>query len=102
MLTLDLDPIFLDSVLSGSKTSTIRRGRRSVVLGPATLRCGNRALSINIREAQVIAAGSLSNDQAMSDGFSSVESLWGALRRYYPELSPGDEVTVIRYELEQR
>jgi ASC-1-like (ASCH) protein len=86
-------------VLSGRKRSTVRLGHRQLRTGPARLSFGSDSVPITITDVVQCQGTDLTEEHARRDGFSSVQELWGALRRFYPDIAPGDAVTVISFDL---
>jgi hypothetical protein len=88
---------FLPDVVSGDKVSTIRRGRRNYPLGGALLRARDRDIAIDIRRVRYSKIRDLTVDDARRDGFENVEELKTALSRFYPQLQPEDDVTIVEF-----
>jgi hypothetical protein len=92
-LAPDLAPL----VLSGRKTSTVRLGIRNYPIGPAKIVSGNLNIPIEITEVEFTKVGHLSEGVAKSEGYESLEELFGALKRFYPGASVDRDVTVVRF-----
>jgi hypothetical protein len=83
-------------VLRGEKTTTVRRGHRDLVLGPALLRFGpDDFLHIAITSVTYTFANALSDADARRDGFSSRGELLAALKRHYRSFKEDDPVTIV-------
>ena len=97
MTTIRLSGKFLPAVLEGRKVSTIRRGRRMYPLGNAVLRTADREVTIRIERVRHSLLHNLTEEDALRDGFDNLKDLLTALDRFYPELSPEDEVTIVEF-----
>lgn len=99
-LTVTVVPLarrFLPLVRSGTKTSTIRRGVRSWMVGPAVLRSNGEEVNIRITEIRITTAASLTDGDAVRDGFGSLDELLDALKDFYPDLSASDKLTIASF-----
>lgn len=89
-----LDSAFNNKVLDGTKTTTVRPGRRDYRLEPTRLG------SIAVR---VVEVAYMSLERALrfyrTDGFEKAEDLLQTLREFYPGLGLDEEVTVVTFEL---
>ncbi len=97
MTTIRLSGEFLPAVLEGRKVSTIRRGRRMYPLGDAVLRAANREVMVRVERVRHSVLHNLTEEDALHDGFDNLEELLAALDRFYPELRPEDEVTIVEF-----
>jgi hypothetical protein len=91
---------FFELVLSGEKTSTIRYGFVFVTNELLPLCSGARRLFIRILKIDYTKTfASLRDEDAVSDGFQSVEQLRSELLRFYPHIQPEDPVTIFHFEV---
>lgn len=97
MTELRLAPEYIPSVRSGDKVTTIRAGRRSYPCGPADLVASNERIAIEIIATRIARYEDLTDEDALSDGFSSLVELQAALRRFYPNISGERPVTVVAF-----
>jgi hypothetical protein len=97
-LRLPLSSDYRLLVKSGDKTTTVRRGDRAVLAGPALLCFGPGdevpAAVTAVSKGKVI---SLSEHDAHRDGFAHRGELLMALRRHYPDLEDGEDITVLEF-----
>ena len=97
MTVIALSRDFLPDVISGSKVSTIRRGRRTYRLGDAVLRGDDQDVPIDIRRIRYLKFRDLTEQDALRDGFENLTELRTALLRFYSQLQPNDDLTVIEF-----
>ncbi|HZX06056.1 ASCH domain-containing protein, partial [Kribbella sp.] len=91
----------LDAVRAGTKRITMRHND-PIDVGPATLvfeldeevRLPGRILSTVAKRAD-----SVTEEEALEDGFAGAHDVVPALRSYYPDLQPTDELVIVRFEL---
>ena len=91
----------LDTVRAGTKRITMRFND-PVEVGPATLvfefddevRIPGRIVSTLAKRVD-----SVTEDEAREDGFATAADVLPGLRDYYPELQPGDELVIVRFEV---
>lgn len=94
---LEIDSKYLPSLLAGRKTTTIRKGKRSLKHGPALLRTDDTVVPIKISDTTHTHFKNLTVGDAVRDGFDSLKELSNALREHYPGLRDRDPVTVIEF-----
>ena len=92
---LPIDSCYIDKVLSGIKSTTIRKGLRKFSLGPAALKTTNVTVPIIIRDVRYTTVANLAEVDAIADGFTNLSELQLALKRHYPEIVSTDWVSVI-------
>jgi len=102
MIVVPVARRFLPLIRRGEKSSTIRKGTRPYPIGPAVLRSDGEEIRILITGVRFSTTASLTQSDAVKDGFESLGELLDALREFYPDLLPSDSVTItsfrIRYE----
>jgi len=96
-MQLRLKSEFIPLVQNGIKRSTIRAGRWEAALGPAEIVCGSTRIPIKIISLDVKTLSTLTDIDAVNDGFSSKEELRKTLLKFYPQLKANDEVTIIHF-----
>ena len=96
-MKIPLKAEFIPLVNSGSKTSTIRAGRRNFSLGPAEIVCGTQEIPVNIVNVAFKCVSEISEEDARNDGFESRQSLMGKLQSIYPHIKDDDFVTLIQF-----
>jgi len=95
---------YCDWVLLGRKTTTVRYADGAIDLPSAKLlqivaRPGGEVVySVEIKGIRVLPYGSLSHQDALRDGFSSLNELKDALERFYGRISELSPVTI--YDIE--
>ena len=97
MTVIPLAKRFLPFVRSGAKTSTIRQGVRSWTVGPAIINSHGEEIKVCITEVRFASVASLTDADALKDGFKSLCELLQALREFYPNLSPSDKITIASF-----
>lgn len=98
MVVIPLANEFMRSVLDGKKVSTVRFGRRPYPTGKCVLRSGGQDVRVEIQRVRFCRFAELTETDALADGFSSVEELHRELRRFYPKVTPLDEVTIVEFK----
>jgi len=101
MLVIPLATDFLQKVLDREKTSTIRFGKRPYPIGLGVLKAGNKTISIEIENTRFCSASDLTDRDAQKDGFADLEELNQQLKRFYPEITPADLVTVVDFRVKE-
>ena len=92
-----------ESVLSGRKKATIRLGEVRPKYSEVIIHSGGRPIAkVRITGIDVKKIKDLTLEDALLDGFNSVEELLEALRRTYGDIGPEDTVTIIKFELVKR
>ena len=101
-LKLDL----FEKVQSGSKTATMRKGIRNITLGRAEFVDPNdsdKRISIIVSQLELWTWDQIINGSSIHtlEGYGSPSELEKALTDIYGEISPEQEMTVIRFRLEK-
>ena len=91
---------YLDLILRGQKSSTIRLGRRDYPSGTALLTSSHNCLRARILRCRALRVYDLTDQDAIRDGFSSLKDLLSALEEIYGSLDRGAEMTVVEFALE--
>jgi len=90
---------YLERVLRGEKTTTIRRGIVTPSKDHVYLACEGKVLGeARISSLRFVKIKDLTDADAKRDGFESRDELLKALREIYPDISQEDWVTVIALE----
>jgi len=100
-LVINFDEEYVPLILQKRKKSTIRKGiksypARKVVDLTASSKPFARAI---IKKAVIKRVGELTDEDALRDGFSSVEELIDALKKIYGRLQEEEFVTIVHFEL---
>jgi hypothetical protein len=84
---------------AGKKKCTVRLGNASV--GDSEIEMSDGRTSVRVRITNVDNTrtfNELTDEDARAEGFSSREELLFDLRKYYPQVTPNDQVTVISFQ----
>lgn len=98
---LRFHPDYLDAVLAGEKTTTVRF-RDPVETGPVSLLFeSDEEVVLPGRVTRVVAkrVAELTEEDAQADGFRDLAELGAKLRFHYPGIAPQDAVTVVHFEV---
>ena len=96
-----LNTQFLESVLSGKKTATIRKGLRNYNLGPATIISGETRVPIFIWGLRGRALSELGPIEARDCGYSTVQEMLSTLAEIYPGMEIEEMMTVVDFQVEE-
>jgi hypothetical protein len=88
-------------ILAGTQTSTTRKGIRTFPVGPANIVSGNQQIAIEITELKPEKFSELSDADARTGGFETLDALKESLKKYNPELMDSDDMTVIHFQLKK-
>lgn len=88
---------FISDVESGRKKTTIRAGKRDIKRGPNSLTSHLHKIPIRVTDVRFKKVHQLSDADALNDGFDSKETLKAALVRFYPSLTPNDDITIVKF-----
>ncbi|UXD21904.1 hypothetical protein IPA_09405 [Ignicoccus pacificus DSM 13166] len=91
---------YVDMILEGRKTTTIRLGKWIPKFDEVTFHGGGRPFAIarivNVRYKRV---SELTDEDARKDGLKNKEDLIKELKRVYENLRPDDYVTIIEFDV---
>jgi len=91
---------YVGKILSGEKTSTVRRGILVPRYSEISLRSQGGVIGrARIESVKYTQVKDLTDSDAVLDGFRNREELVSALEKHYPGIGPEDWVTVIRFRL---
>ena len=91
---------YVDAILRGEKTATIRLGIVIPKYREVILHGGGRVIGkAIIEEVKHKKVKDLSHEDALLDGFSSKEELIRELMKVYPGISRSDYVTILKFRL---
>jgi hypothetical protein len=102
MDTIILSPEYTEMVLDGKKVTTIRRGQRPYTTGKGVLQVGDQNIHIIIKAVRFKLFKSLTKDDALTDGFTSLDDLKKALFTFYPDLHTNEIMTIVEFTLSGR
>ncbi|RUM48026.1 MAG: ASCH domain-containing protein [Hyperthermus sp.] len=93
---------YVEDILSGRKTTTIRLGRVKLKHHELIVHGGGRPIAkVRVKKVTYKRVGELTDDDAKKDGFNTLNELLYELKRVYSDLSPDDTVTIIEFEVIQ-
>lgn len=90
-----------DSLLRG-KSVTIRKGRRDIQLGELLFESTDmkRTAEVYVTRVTYIELARISDEDMHADGFSNHKEMYEMMKRFYPDLQPYDEVTIVEFEID--
>jgi hypothetical protein len=97
--SLKLAPDIFDQLQAEEKRVTIRKGRRDIQLGILDFVCtsGTRGATVNVTSVEYTSLVMVTQDDLVSDGFKNIAELYDTMKRFYPDITLKDEVTIIRF-----
>lgn len=84
----------IPAMLSGSKTVTIRKGKREFA---DEIEIAGHAAQVKTVEYYSLETCPL--DVLLADGFHSFKDVVDGMKRFYPDITPDSDVTVVRFAL---
>ena len=102
MQSLKLADDLFPAVLARTKRNTVRSGRRDIAPGPLAFEpTSGRGdpVVVNVVSVAHQRLRDLTDDQARRDGADTAAELAVAMRRFYPDIGPDDEITVVEFAL---
>ena len=94
---------YVDLILSGRKTATIRLGVVKPKYEEMIVHGGGKPVAkIRVKRVVVKRVHELTDQDARLDGFESLEELLEELRKHYGDIAGDDRVTIIEFEVVQR
>lgn len=87
-------------VANGSKKSTSRRGKRDINLGPMVIKMTENpaeTLIVDVIGVDYCLLGNITNDEAIKEGYESIDALRYKLECIYGELPEDEEFTLIAW-----
>ena len=92
-----VDDLF-PALLSGDKTCTIRAGKRDFTEGSLTFESKTgQAATVNVTEVRHKKLRDLTDREAQMDGALNAEDMADALKRFYPDIGPDSDITIVLY-----
>ncbi len=102
MERINFDPEYVELILEGRKTTTVRKGIKSYPVGRIVELTVNNTKPFalaRIEKVVVKRVSELSDSDAKLDGFESRDELISALRRIYGDVRDSEFVTVVHFEV---
>ena len=94
---------YVDLILSGKKTATIRKGYWVPKFKEIILHGGGRPFAVaEITDVIYKKLRELSNEEVLEDGFSSKDELVKELRKAYGDVHENDLVTIIKFKVKKK
>uniref|UniRef100_A0A7C4BA97 ASCH domain-containing protein n=1 Tax=Thermofilum pendens TaxID=2269 RepID=A0A7C4BA97_THEPE len=96
--------LYIDRLLKGEKSLTIRAKRPNLKPGDLALvhSLGMIVGKVRVLSVQAKRLKDISEEEAVQDGFESVDQLKAALKKHYPHLREDSYVYVVRFEWMER
>ena len=96
--TIRLLDRFVDLVINGKKTSTIRYGFVFISDNPVTFMSKKRKIQVFVTQVDYSKCyKDLTDEDARTDGFYSLEALKKEIENFYPNIKPNDQITIIKF-----
>ncbi|RLE46190.1 MAG: ASCH domain-containing protein [Candidatus Methanomethylicota archaeon] len=105
MERINFDPEYVNLILEGEKTTTVRRGIKSYPVGRLVELTVNNSTVFalaKVKKVVVKRVKELTDEDARRDGFGNKSELIEALRRIYGGIRDDEFVTVVHFELAKR
>ncbi len=104
MEKINFDKEYVDLIIKGEKTTTVRRGIKSYPVGKLVeLTVNYKPFTIaKVKKVVVKRVKELTDEDAKRDGFNSREELISALKRIYGDIAEEEFVTIVHFELADR
>jgi len=99
---INFDPEYVEAILDGRKTTTVRRGVKSYPVGKLVELTVNNTRTFalaRVKKVVVKRVKELNDEDAVRDGFSNKRELIAALRRIYGDVKDEEFVTVVHFEV---
>lgn len=90
---------YLSAIRQGKKRATIRKGKLNIQPGPLLFECGTDVHFVNVTSVKWRKFKSLTDADAILDGFENLEELKKVLNQIYPDLDYNTYVTLIEFDL---
>lgn len=87
-----------DSLLKG-KSVTIRKGKRDIQLSELLFESTEekREAIVEVIRVEYISLARISEKDLKADGFENHKEMYEVMKRFYPDIEPYDEVTIIEF-----
>ncbi|MDK3157331.1 GNAT family N-acetyltransferase [Kamptonema cortianum] len=89
---------FLGDIRVGKKRATIRKGKQRIRNGVLIFQNGNDHQIVNVTSVRYCHVKSLTDEDAVADGFANREELIEKLHEFYPDIRKNQFVTVINFD----
>jgi hypothetical protein len=88
-------------VKAGLKKITIRDGYRNIRIGPAFFSTPDGSEEVQVYVTKVVhcALYRASTEELLMDGYDDLTDAVAGLKKFYPDLRSGSEVTIIHFKL---
>lgn len=95
--TLRFSNPYFEKIIEGNKYATIRKGRKKINSGILLLEAREGSLLVYVTEVIYKKFNRLDENDALIDGFMTLDELKIALRKIYPTIKDNSIVSVIKY-----
>jgi hypothetical protein len=90
-------------LLSGEKQCTIRAGKRDFTEGRLTFESKTgQVATVNVKEVRHKKLRDLTDREAQMDGALNAQDMADALKRFYPDIGPDSDITIVLYDPPQK
>jgi len=98
---INFDEEFVDLIIKGEKTTTVRRGIKSYPVGRLVeLTVNYKPFTLaKVKKVVVKRVKELTDEDAKRDGFNTRDELISALKRIYGDIADDEFVTIVHFEL---
>lgn len=85
--------------LEKGKLTTIRKGRRDIVLGELLFESveTKRQKVVEVSTVYYTRLENVNSEDLENDGFKDHLGMWEQMKRFYPDIQMEDEVTVVKF-----
>lgn len=100
MQELLLNDDLMEWVSQGKKHGTSRLRRRDIQLGPLKLKATNGTvpdIEVKVKSVMYCRLTDVPREVIKSEGYDTYGQLFASLRRFYPDVQPEDEMTLIEW-----
>jgi hypothetical protein len=97
MKELLLNDEFLPAVAEGTKTSTVRKGVRSIPLDYMRLQGSHDSVVVLVTGTKFVPFGELNDLDAQRDGFENIDELRRVITDIYGPLGDDEYMTIIEF-----
>jgi len=86
--------------LEDGKLTTIRKGRRVIVLGGLLFESleTKRRKTVEVTSVYFADLKNVKMEDLENDGFKDHQDMWEQMQRFYPDIGLEDEVTVVKFK----
>jgi len=104
IMILKLEDGIFPGLYDGSKFVTIRKGHREVPLGLNVMESisGDDKEDIAVYQVTHTYLNLVPDEVCMDDGYEDNEDMYEGMKKFYPDLEPNEEITIIYFDLKNK